>query len=76
MHLSRYIHLNPVGLVQVDWRNNKIRNLKKTNKFLEKYRFSNYLDYIGKKNFPSIIYRDFIDQYFESSQEYRDFMRE
>jgi len=35
LHLSRYIHLNPVELVQADWRNNGIKDLKKASKFLE-----------------------------------------
>ena len=76
LHLSRYIHLNPVELVQADWRNNKIRNLKKANKFLEKYRYSSYLDYTGRKNFPSLIHKGFINQYFESPQEYKNFIQE
>ena len=76
LHLSRYIHLNPVELVQADWRNNKIRNLKKANKFLEKYRYSSYLDYTGRKNFPSLIHKGFINQYFKSPQEYKNFIQE
>jgi len=76
LHLSRYIHLNPVELVQADWRNNGIKDLKKASKFLEKYRYSSYLDYTGRKNFPSLIHKDLINQYFESSQEYKNFIQE
>jgi len=76
MHLSRYIHLNPVELIEPDWKINGIRNLSKSNRFLEKYRFSSYQDYIGKKNFPSITQRDFINQYFKNTKEYKKFVQE
>lgn len=76
LHLSRYIHLNPIELIDPNLKINGIRNLSKSNRFLEKYRWSSYLDYTGRKNFSSLIHRGFINQYFENPQEYRNFIQE
>jgi putative transposase len=76
LHLSRYIHLNPIELIEPNWKVNGISALSKCNRFLEKYRFSSYLDYINKKNFPSITERGLINQYFKDTKEYKKFMVE
>ena len=76
LHLSRYIHLNPVELIEPNWKTKGIKSLSKSNKFLQKYRYSSYLDYTGRKNFPSLIHKAFINQYFESPQEYKNFIQE
>ena len=75
-HLSRYIHLNPIELIDPDQKKSRIKNWTKAKKFLEKYRYSSYLDYIGKKNFPSLIHRGFINQYFKNPQEYKNFIQD
>lgn len=60
MYLPIYIHLNPLDYEFKEWRKGKIHNSKKALEYLENYRWSSYLDYIGKKNFPSIIQKDFL----------------
>lgn len=59
-YLPHYIHLNPLDLKMPEWREQKIRSPKQALKFLESYRWSSYLDYIGKKNYPSVIQPDFL----------------
>ena len=54
-HLYNYIHLNPLDLITPEWRENKLDDKQKALKFLEDYRWSSYSDFIGKKNFPSVI---------------------
>ncbi len=54
-HLYNYIHLNPLDLSAPEWRENKLNNQQKALDFLNNYRWSSYLDYAGKKNFPSVI---------------------
>ncbi len=76
IHISRYIHLNPVELLEPDWKEKGIKDWKKIKKFLESYRWSSYLDYIGKKNFPSLIKRDFLFNYFDNEKEYQKFVKE
>jgi len=74
MHLSRYIHINPVELIEPGWKENEIKNWSKTNEFLENYRWSSYLDYIGIKNFPSVTNRGVISSYFQNEQSYKNFI--
>ncbi|MEK9130303.1 MAG: hypothetical protein AAB526_02805 [Patescibacteria group bacterium] len=38
--------------------------------FLEKYRWSSFLDYIGKKNFPSVTSRELFLDFFEGEKKY------
>jgi putative transposase len=60
MYLPIYIHLNPLDFKFKEWREGKISDTKKAIEFLASYRWSSYLDYIGEKNFPSIIRKDFL----------------
>lgn len=42
-----YIHLNPVKLIDTKWRENGIKNLKRTFEYLNSYRYSSFLDFMG-----------------------------
>ncbi|MBU1557801.1 transposase [Patescibacteria group bacterium] len=76
-YLFAYIHLNPVKLIDSKWRENGIKNKKKTKLFLEKYKHSSYLDFTGNireankilniENFPS---------YFETFEEFVFFIED
>lgn len=56
-----YIHCNPLSLIQPNWKDVGIVDPKKVLKFLEnEYRWSSFFDYIGKPNFPSVTYREFL----------------
>lgn len=48
--LPHYIHLNPVKII-----GNSVPDNENKLELLKKYRWSSYLDYIGIKNFPSVI---------------------
>lgn len=60
-HIFVYIHTNPVALVERQWKEGNIKNPKKAIDFIESYRWSSYADYIGKKNFPSVTQREFLN---------------
>ncbi|MCF7906991.1 transposase [Patescibacteria group bacterium] len=53
--LANYIHLNAIGLIESNWKRGVVGSAQRVIEFLENYRWSSYLDYIGKKNFPSLI---------------------
>ena len=56
-----YIHTNGISLIEPKWKEKGIKNPEKVIKFLEKeYRWSSLWDYLGKKNFPSVIEKDFM----------------
>ena len=71
IHIPYYIHLNPLDLIAPEWREGEIKDYKKAIKFLESYHWSSYLDYIGKKNFPSVTQRKFLLDFFKGSKEYK-----
>jgi len=77
LQLSRYVHLNPAGLAERGWKDKGIGDWRKVGEFLENYRWSSYLDYIGKKNFPSLTSREFLLEMFGGNPvEYGKFVRE
>jgi len=47
----QYKDFNPAKLIKVNWKKiNKIENFKRIDEFSGEYNYSNYLDYISKKN--------------------------
>jgi len=50
---------------------NKKLKLDTELEFLENYRWSSFLDYIGKKNFPSVTQREFLNEFFEGPKQYK-----
>ena len=71
-----YIHSNPVSLIEPKWKESGIKNLKKVIKFLEDYKWSSYLDYIGKKNFPSVTDRKFLSETMNGGKGCREFIND
>ena len=58
--IFNYIHTNPISLIEPNWKEKGIKNIKKVIEFLENYKWSSYQDYIGRKNFPSVTERNFL----------------
>lgn len=74
MHLARYIHvLNPGELVEPKIREGIIKNPSALKNYLNNYRWSSHLDYLGQKNYSSIINKNIIAGYFNSVAEYEKF---
>ena len=46
-YIFSYIHLNPIKLIQKDWKEKGIKNRKEAVEYLKGYPYSSYLDYIG-----------------------------
>lgn len=70
VHLPYYIHLNPLDLMAPEWRERKLNNYKKAIEFLNSYRWSSHLDYLGKKNFPSVTRRELLLKFFDGKKGY------
>lgn len=60
LYIPYYIHLNPLDLKFPGWRKGKVKNSKDALSYLRTYRWSSYLDYIGVKNFPSLLDDNFL----------------
>ncbi|MBI2450108.1 MAG: transposase [Candidatus Nealsonbacteria bacterium] len=67
MALICYIFTNPLELLEKNWKEVGVKDVEEAVKFLESYRWSSYLDYIGIPNFPSVTKRDFVTEFFGSS---------
>ncbi|TSC53528.1 MAG: hypothetical protein LiPW39_212 [Parcubacteria group bacterium LiPW_39] len=76
IHLPYYIHLNPLDLIAPAWRERRIVDYKKAIDFLDSYRWSSHLDYIGQENFPSVTQRDFLLEAFGGEGAYKKAIRE
>lgn len=74
-YLVCYIHSNPLDIWRPDWKEKKLTTseIKEALNFLENYRWSSHLDYLGIKNFPSIIHQDFLLKFFGGSEGYKEF---
>jgi putative transposase len=79
LYILHYLHLNPLDYLEgaQEWRirsKSEIKNTSDALNYLDTYRWSSYLDYAGKKNFPSILttslFRDALGDYQESLSEY------
>ena len=79
LYILHYLHLNPLDYLQgaEKWRlrsKSGIRNVDEVLEYLDSYRWSSYLDYAGKKNFPSILtsslFSDSLGNYNDALNEY------
>ncbi len=76
-YLFAYIHLNPVKLIDSDWKEKGIKNIEEAKEHLNGYQFSSFLDYknisrleekiINKKSFP---------EYFCTQKDFNSFINE
>lgn len=54
-YLFSYIHLNPIKLIQKDWKEKGIINKKQALEFLDQYSYSSYLDFKVEKRIQNKI---------------------
>lgn len=66
--VSVYIHTNPISLIEPKWSEFEVENPERAIQFLKEYKWSSYLDYIGKENFPSLTQREILNQLFQSPE--------
>ena len=71
-----YIHGNPTSIIVPNWKEKGVNNLKlnKVVKFIEKYKWSSYSDYIGNNNFPSVTNREFLLQLLNGERGCKEFV--
>ena len=64
LYLPYYIHLNPLDMHTPSWRDGVLKDPTKALAYLNAYRWSSHLDYLGTKNFPSVTDRSFFAKQF------------
>ena len=72
-YLFSYIHLNPVKLIDTDWKEAGIKDKRKIIKFLEQFIYSSFQDYLGVKRQQKVILttREF-PNYFSKPDQFRN----
>lgn len=73
-YLSKYIHLNPLEIIEPRWKEDGIKNWKLANEFIENYKWSSYPNYIGQKNFSSVINKGLLGDFYKNPKEYKGFI--
>lgn len=71
LYIPYYIHLNPLDYTHPEWRKGEVVHPKSALEVLEKYRWSSHLDYLGIRNFPSLIRQDVLKPFLEDRAEYQ-----
>ena len=77
-YLFTYIHLNPVKMIQSDWKEEGIKNVKVVREHLVNYPFSSYFDYSkkGRRLFGLVLNKKAFPQYFSKKRDFRDFIND
>ena len=63
-----YVHTNLISLVEPGWKEKGIQNPDKVIDFLENNKRHSYMDYLGKRAFPSVTQRDFLLETLDGSK--------
>lgn len=77
-YLFAYIHLNPVKIIDPEWKENGITDRGKVKEHLTEYRFSSYLDYMSdqKREEELILNKPAFPEYFSNFKEFDEFINE
>ncbi len=76
-YLISYIHLNPIKLIDSDWRENGIKDRKKAEHFLDEYAYSSYKDFNGiERSQSTILTKGSLPEYFESPVSFKENIKE
>ena len=79
-YLFAYIHLNPVKLIEPEWKEVGIQNSEQAEKFLRTYRYSSYNDYGGRTSVvreeAAILSPELFPEYFVERRDFDNFVHE
>lgn len=76
-YLFAYIHLNLIKLIEPNWKDSGIKNLKKAKEYLDSYHFSSYLSYCGKsRKEDTILSKEEFPDYFSERYSFKEFIDE
>jgi putative transposase len=69
MYIFSYIHLNPISIIDKNWKENGVKNKSEVGKFLQSYKYSSYFDFLEKDRLESnIVDFSFIPEYIRSME--------
>ena len=71
-YLVSYIHLNPIKLIEPEWKEIGINDLNLAEKYLNNFKYSSYLDYQDQERIEkNIINKNSLPKYFKSRLDFR-----
>jgi len=74
-YLFSYIHLNPIKIIDKDWKEKGLNNLSEAKDFLSSYKYSSYLDYLGyDRQEAGILNKTVFPEYFGIQKSFEDFI--
>ncbi|MFA5934722.1 MAG: transposase [Candidatus Paceibacterota bacterium] len=72
-YLFSYIHLNPIKLIQSDWKEKGVDDIYIAKKYLNDYKYSSFVDYMGiKREENNILNMKVFPEYFESREDFEN----
>lgn len=76
-YLIAYIHLNPIKMIDPEWKKNGIQDLLVAQDYLKNYEYSSYPEYQGVTRLESrILNREAGPGYFTTSKDFNDFVND
>ncbi|MDQ5971820.1 MAG: Tnp protein [Patescibacteria group bacterium] len=70
-YLFSYIHLNPVKLIDKDWKEKGIKNKQETLEYLNNYKYSSYIDYLEiERDQKKILNINSFPKYFKTKDDF------
>lgn len=56
-HVTSYIHINPISLIEPEWKENGIADKERALRFLKSYPYSSFIDYCGVERVENCLIR-------------------
>jgi putative transposase len=76
-YIFSYIHLNPIKIIDKEWKENGLKDKIASDKFLRSYKFSSYLDYLEEyRLFGKVINKDKFPEYFPTTEMFENCTKE
>ncbi len=76
-YLFSYIHLNPVKIIDPEWKENGIKDREAAKKYLAEYTYSSYLDYMRSERIEGkILNKAAFPEYFAEFKDFEQFIDE
>ena len=76
-YLYAYIHLNPIKLIEPDWKEVGIKDEKRALKYISQYCYSSYEDYCGiRREEGAILSKDEFPPYFSKDHDFKLYMND
>ena len=76
-YLFSYIHLNPVKIIELKWKETGIKNKKRAEQYLKNYKYSSYLDYLEESRSERVILdKKSFPEYFTSFVDFKNFIND